>query len=117
MPILDAQVHLWRKGAPTVLHIHGPYVVEDAIRGMDEAVVDGAIVHPPASWDPDSNEQAVEAVRAYPKRFAILGNPPLERPDSSALIASWKLRPGMLGYRFYFNQLHNRNLPAHRTLD
>jgi predicted TIM-barrel fold metal-dependent hydrolase len=117
MPIIDAQVHLWRKGTPTVLHQDGPYLVEDAIRGMDEAGVDGAILHPPASWDPDSNEQAVEAVLAYPKRFAILGNPPLDRPDSSSLIASWKLRPGMLGYRFYFNQPHNRGWPVDGTLD
>jgi predicted TIM-barrel fold metal-dependent hydrolase len=117
MPIIDAQVHLWRKGTPTVLHIDGPYLVEDAIRGMDEAGVDGAILHPPASWDPDSNEQAVEAVQAYPKRFAILGNPPLDRPDSSSLIASWKRRPGMLGYRFYFNQPHNRDWPIDGTLD
>ena len=117
MPIIDAQVHLWRKGTPTVLHIDGPYLVEDAIRGMDEAGVDGAILHPPASWDPDSNEQAVDAVRAFPKRFAILGNPPLDRPDGASLIASWKLRPGMLGYRFYFNQPHNRGWPVDGTLD
>ena len=47
MPIVDAQVHLWRKGAPTPPHIATPYLVEDAIRGMDEAGVDGAILHPP----------------------------------------------------------------------
>src|SRR5262252_10312440 len=99
MPIIDAQVHLWRKGTPTHLHLRGPYLVEDAIRGMDEAGIDGAILHPPASWDPDSNEQAVEAVLAYPQRFAILGNPPLDRPESASLIAGWKQRPGMLGYR------------------
>jgi len=117
MPIIDAQVHLWRKGIPTVLHLDGPYLVEDALRGMDEAGVDGAILHPPASWDPDSNEQAVEAVLAHPQRFAILGNPPLDRPDSPALVASWRQRPGMLGYRFYFNQPHNRTWPIDGTLD
>src|SRR5436190_12311917 len=92
MPIIDAQVHLWRKGTPTPLHLATPYLVEDAIRGMDEAGVDGAILHPPASWDPDSNEQAVEAALAYPKRFAILGFPPLDKPDSRSLIATWKQR-------------------------
>ena len=39
-------------------------------------------------------EQAIEAVEAYPQRFRILGNPPLDRPDSPQLIASWKSRPG-----------------------
>ena len=66
MAIIDAQIHLWRKGTPTPPHIERPYLVDDAIRDMDEAGVDGAVIHPPASWDPDSNEQAVEAVRAYP---------------------------------------------------
>ena len=37
MPIIDAQIHLWRKGEPTVLHQREPFLVEDAIRGMDEA--------------------------------------------------------------------------------
>ena len=117
MPIIDAQVHLWRKGTPTPPHLATPYLVEDAIRGMDEAGVDGAILHPPASWDPDSNEQAVEAVLAYPKRFAILGYPPLDKPDSRSLIATWKQRPGMLGLRLYFNKPHNRSWPMDGTMD
>src|SRR5947207_2984653 len=117
MPIIDAQVHLWRKGTPTPLHLATPYLVEDAIRGMDEAGVDGAILHPPTSWDPDSNEQAVEAVLAYPTRFAILGYPALDKADSASLIATWKQRPGMLGLRLYFNQPHNRSWPMAGTLD
>ena len=89
MPIIDAQVHLWRKCTATPPHLARPYLVDEAIRDMDTAGVDGAILHPPASWDPDSNEQAVEAVLAHPKRFAILGNPTLDKPESPALIASW----------------------------
>jgi predicted TIM-barrel fold metal-dependent hydrolase len=117
MPIIDAQVHLWRKGTATPPHLTRPFLVEEAIAEMDKAGVDGAILHPPASWDPDSNEQAVEAVEAYPKRFAILGNPPLDRPDSPSLIAAWKKRSGMLGYRFYFNKPHNKTWPTDGTLD
>ena len=117
MAIIDAQVHLWRKGTPSPPHLAKPYLVEDAIRGMDEAGVDGAILHPPTSWDPDSNEQAVEAVLAYPKRFAILGYPPLDKPDSRSLVATWKQRPGMLGLRLYFNKPHNRSWPTDGTLD
>ena len=117
MPIIDAQVHLWRKGTPTVLHLERPYMVEEAIRGMDEAGVAGAILHPPTSWDPESNEQAVEAVLAYPGRFAIFANPPLDQPDSRTHVATWKKRPGMLGYRFYFNKPHNQTWPVDGTLD
>ncbi len=117
MPIIDAQIHLWRTGTARPPHLTRPYLVEEAIRGMDEAGVDGALVHPPVSWDPDSNEQAVEAVQAYPKRFAILGNPPLDRPESPELIRTWKQRPGMLGLRFYFGQPHNKNWPIDGTLD
>jgi predicted TIM-barrel fold metal-dependent hydrolase len=84
---------------------------------MDEAGVEGAILHPPASWDPDSNEQAVEAVLTYPKRFAILGYPPLDKTDSHELISTWKQRPGMLGLRLYFNKPHNRSWPLDGTLD
>jgi predicted TIM-barrel fold metal-dependent hydrolase len=117
MAIIDAQVHLWRKGTALPPHLPRPYLVEEAIRDMDAAGVDGAILHPPLSWDPDSNEQAIEAVAAYPQRFRILGNPPLDRPDSAGLIESWKTRPGMLGYRFYFSSPQKRTWPTDGTLD
>jgi len=117
MLILDAQVHLWRRGTPTPPHRPTPYLVEDAIRDMDEAGIDGAILHPPVSWDPQANEQAVEAVLAYPKRFAILGYPVLDDPERRVEIATWKQRPGMLGLRLYFNQPHNRSWPTDGTLD
>jgi predicted TIM-barrel fold metal-dependent hydrolase len=117
MPIIDAQVHLWRKGKPSPQHQPEPYLVEHAIRDMDAAGVDGAILHPPTSWDPDSNEQAVEAAVEYPRRFAILGYPPLDRPESRTLIATLKQRPGMVGARLYFNQPHNRAWPTDGTLD
>lgn len=97
MLIIDAQVHLWRRGTPTPPHRPAPYLVEEAIRDMDAAGIDGAILHPPVSWDPQANEQAVEAVLAYPKRFAILGYPVLDNPERRVEIATWKQRPGMLG--------------------
>lgn len=117
MPIIDAQVHLWRKGTPTILHLERPYLADEAIRGMDEAGVDGAILHPPASWDPDSNEQCIEAVLAYPGRFAILANPPLDRPESRRICETWKAKPGVLGFRFYFNKPATLSWPTDGTLD
>ena len=104
MSIIDAQVHLWRKGTPTPPHLATPYLVEDAIRGMDEAGVDGAILHPPASWDPDSNEQAVEAVLAYPKRFAILGYPPVDKPESPLADRDLETAAGHAGLAALFQQ-------------
>ncbi len=116
MPIVDAQIHLWRKGTTTPPHRAQPYLVDEAIRDMDAAGVDAALIHPP-SWDPDSNEQAVEAVRAHPDRFAILGRFALDRPESRALIDGWKSRPGMLGLRFTFLQPHMKTWPTDGTID
>jgi predicted TIM-barrel fold metal-dependent hydrolase len=117
MAIVDSQIHIWRTGTATPPHLSTPYLVEDAVRDMDEAGVDAAILHPPASWDPHANEQAIEAVLAHPQRFAILGNPPLDQADSPALISNWKERAGMLGLRLYFNKPHNKNWPLDGTLD
>jgi predicted TIM-barrel fold metal-dependent hydrolase len=116
MSIIDAQIHIWQTGTATPPHLARPYLADEAIRGMDEAGVDGAIIHPPY-WDPQSNELAIEAVQAYPKRFAILGNFPLDRAQSRALVPTWKQRPGMLGLRFYFNKPHDRNWPMDGTMD
>src|SRR5262249_43676187 len=74
------------------------YSADDALKEMDEAGVTAAVIHPPG-WDPNANALAVEAARQHPNRFAILGNFPLDRPESRSLIDGWKGRPGMLGLR------------------
>ncbi|MEZ5853349.1 MAG: amidohydrolase family protein [Hyphomicrobiaceae bacterium] len=117
MEIIDAQVHIYRTGTPTPPHLPPPYLAEHAIRDMDAAGIDAALLHPPASWDPASNDQAFDAVAAYPGRFAIMANPPLDRPDSATLIADWIKRPGVLGFRFYFNKPHNKTWAHDGTLD
>ena len=116
MMIVDAQIHIWAKGTPSAHHRQEPYSKGQALGGMDEAGVDRAVIHPPM-WDPDSNELAVDAVRAHPDRFAIMGWFPLDRPESRALVDNWKSRPGMLGLRFYFNQPHEQSWPTDGTLD
>ena len=85
MMIVDAQIHLWAKGTPSAHHQQEPYSKDQALADMDEAGVDRAVIHP-VMWDPDSNELAVEAARAHPDRFAILGWFYLDRPESRALI-------------------------------
>ena len=117
MPIIDAQIHLWKTGIAKPPHQETPYLAEAAVRDMDEAGIDGAILHPPASWDLEANEQAVKAVQDYPGRFAILGYPPLDEPERRSDITDWMARPGMLGYRFYFNQPHDSTWPMDGTLD
>ena len=116
MMIVDAQIHIWAKGTPSAHHRQEPYSKDQALAGMDAAGVDRAVIHPPM-WDPDSNELAVDAVRAHPDRFAILGWFPLDRLESRALVDTWKRRPGMLGVRFYFNQPHEQSWPTDGTLD
>src|SRR5438874_2649894 len=105
MLIVDAQIHLWEKGTPSPHHRQEPYSAEEAIAGMDAASVDRALIHP-VLWDPDSNELAVEAVRKYPDRFAIMGWFYLDGPNGRDLVAQWKERTGMLGLRFYTNERH-----------
>ncbi len=107
MLIVDSQIHIWKNhlpGNPAHRQVLD-YTQDDALREMDEAGVDAAVVHPPG-WDPQSNELAVEAARQHPNRFAILGNFPLDRAESRALVDGWKAPPGMLGLRFTFLQPH-----------
>jgi len=68
---------------------------------MDEAGVERVVIVPPALND--VNSYALEAVRRYPSRFAVMGRIPLEDPKSAALLAGWKNQPGMLGVRVSFN--------------
>lgn len=117
MPVIDAQIHLWAARAEVVPpHRSEPYLAGEALADMDAAGVDGAIIHPP-SWDPNSNALAVEAVRAHPDRFAILGRIPLDEPDKHHLIETWRRQPGMLGLRYTFLKPHMKTWPTDGTMD
>jgi predicted TIM-barrel fold metal-dependent hydrolase len=118
MLIVDAQVHIWANNKPTnPAHRQiDNFSKDDLLKEMDEAGVDAAVIHPPG-WDPNSNELAIEAARQHPNRLSILGNFPLDRPESRALIDGWKSQPGMLGLRFTFNQPHQRTWPTDGTID
>jgi hypothetical protein len=71
MLIVDGQIHLWEKGTPSPPHR------EAVLRGASNRRYGrgrrGPGVDPSVLWDPDSNELAIEAVRKYPNRFAIMG--------------------------------------------
>jgi len=118
MLIVDAQIHLWSQGIPTnALHRQIPsYSAEQCLMEMDNGGVRAALIHPPG-WDPNSLVVAESAAVRYPDRFAILGQFPLDKPESRDLIAGWKTRPGMLGLRFALLQPHQLNWPTDGTMD
>jgi predicted TIM-barrel fold metal-dependent hydrolase len=118
MKIVDAQIHLWSRNLPTnAMHRQiSSYSAEDCLKEMDAAGVDAALIHPPG-WDPNSGAVAEAACAKYPNRFAILGQFPLDKPESRELIAGWKKRPGMLGLRYAFTQPHQANWMTDGTMD
>ena len=76
MKIIDAQIHIWAQTVtpPSGLHRKvSKFTAEEALKEMDEAGVDAALIHPPYSWDPTSNQLALEAAKKYPHRFAVMG--------------------------------------------
>jgi predicted TIM-barrel fold metal-dependent hydrolase len=118
MLIVDSQVHIWNSGKlPTPIHRQVPvFSKDDLLKEMDEAGVDAALLHPPA-FDPNSDAVAIEAARQHPNRLAVLGRFPVERPESRALVDTWKNQPGMLGLRFVFLQPHQQKWPTDGTMD
>ena len=119
MKIVDAQIHIWSGGKPgNPRHRQiAAFTKDDVLKEMAAAGVDAAVIHPPTSWDPNANALAIEAARAHPERFAILGNFPLDKPESRAQIDGWKKQPGMLGLRFTFLQEHMKSWPTDGTID
>jgi len=118
MLIVDAQIHLWTKHTPTnANHRQVPdYTAADALKEMDEGGVDAALIHPPG-WDPNSNALAVEAATQHPNRFAILGNFPLDKPESRSMVDEYKKKPGMRGLRFALLQPHQQTWLTDGSLD
>jgi len=105
MLIVDSQIHLWQNGKMSPHHRQIPtYSIEDVLAEMASAGVDCAVIHPPSSLGEAVNIYAVEAVRRHPEKFCILGHMDLESPDRENIVARWRERQGMLGFRFTFNQ-------------
>ena len=64
MKIIDAQVHLWSQTIIPPVSNHRQvqsFSAEELLAEMAEAGVDGALIHPPFSWDPTSNALSIEA--------------------------------------------------------
>src|SRR6266404_1123162 len=98
MKIIDAQIHIWTQTVvpPSGLHRKvSKFTAEEALREMDEAGVDAALIHPPYSWDPTSNQLAIDAAKKYPDRFAVMGQFPLDDPQSRQRIHGWRNQAGL----------------------
>jgi len=118
MLIVDSQIHIWKNGKMSPNHRQIPsYPAEDALAEMAQAGVDCAMIHPPSALGEAANELAVEAVRKYPDKFCILGHFDLESPDRESIVARWRERPGMLGFRFTFNLPEQKSWWTDGTLD
>ena len=105
--IIDSQVHVWPPDRPDRRLGDGagdrkPYGYEALVADMDRAGVDRAILVPP-SFDHDRNDYALEAVRMYPDRFAVMGRVPL-RAGGNDFLERWRAQPGMLGVRLTFHR-------------
>jgi predicted TIM-barrel fold metal-dependent hydrolase len=118
MLIVDSQIHIWQNGKMSPHHRQIPtYSAEDALAEMATAGVDCAVIHPPSALGEAVNTYAVEAVRKYPDKFCILGHFDLQSPEREKIVAHWRERPGMLGFRYTFNEPHQKSWWTDGSLD
>ena len=112
MMIIDSQVHIWAPETPekpyatdnaSAPHRAVPLGHEELLREMNGAGVERCILVPP-TWEDDRNDTSLEAARLYPTRFAVMGKIKIDRPESRALMATWKSQPHMLGIRMVFHR-------------
>ncbi|MBM3343380.1 MAG: amidohydrolase [Betaproteobacteria bacterium] len=118
MLIIDSQIHIWQNGKMSAHHRQIPtYSIDDALAEMKSAGVDGAVIHPPSSLGEAVNVYAEEAVRRHPDKFCILGHMDLLSPDRENIVANWKKRTGMLGFRFTFAKPEEKSWWTDGSLD
>jgi predicted TIM-barrel fold metal-dependent hydrolase len=118
MFIVDSQIHLWENARMSAQHRQIPtYSVDDALAEMAGGGVDAAVIHPPSTLGEKVNEIAVAAVTAHPDKFCILGHFDLQAPNREEIVRNWRQRPGMLGFRFTFNQPHQQGWWTDGSLD
>lgn len=108
MLVVDSQIHIWGPDTPErpwkasrKAQRAQPLGAEEVLREMDAAGVDRAVIVPP-SIEGGRNDLAIAAVRAHPRRFAIMGRLELDDPASRGRLARWREQPGMFGVRINF---------------
>jgi predicted TIM-barrel fold metal-dependent hydrolase len=118
MFVVDSQIHLWENARMSAHHRQIPtYDVNDALKEMAAAGVDAAVIHPPSTLGEKVNEIAVAAVAAHPDKFCILGHFDLQAANREEIVRHWRERPGMLGFRFTFNQPQQQSWWTDGSLD
>jgi len=118
MLIVDSQIHIWQNGRMSSHHRQvDNYTTEEVIAEMDAAGVDCAVIHPPTALGEPVNLYAMEAVKKYPEKFCILGHMDLQSPVREKIVAHWRERTGMLGFRFSFNQEYQKTWWTDGSLD
>ena len=107
--LTDAQLHVWEADRPDRPwdrqqrpQLDEPFTVEKAVALLDENGVDRAVLVPPlvSGFNSDAaNAYALEAVAAYPDRFAVMGRFDPRPADARAWLEHWLDQPGMRGVR------------------
>ena len=104
--IVDSQIHIWGADTPQrpwpyklPAHRPVPFSIGDALRELDTADVQRAIIVPPW-WEGERDDLAVEATTLYPNRFAAMGLFDAIASSGPQRLVSWLKQPGMLGFRF-----------------
>ena len=125
MIITDAQVHVWAADRPDRRWPppggrpppHGAaFLPDDLLASMDSAGIDRAVLVPP-SFEGDRNDLCLEAARAHPDRFAVMGRLSMTDPASRDLVPGWLDEPGMLGVRLTFGMGPSRTWLTDGTCD
>src|SRR5215471_3354537 len=122
--VVDSQVHIWAENTPDRPWVLGPerahravpYTKDEVLGLMEEAGVDRAILVPP-SLEGDRNDLCLEAARAHPDRFAVMGRLYLDRPEARARLLEMKQQQGMLGARLTFHRDNDRPLLTNGAAD
>ena len=96
---------MWKASSPDRPWVPGtrpqlpePFTIERLVPMMDEAGVDRVIIVPP-NLEGDRLDYAQEAVKRYPRRFAIMGRISLNDPTAARRFPAWKEQLGVLGIR------------------
>jgi predicted TIM-barrel fold metal-dependent hydrolase len=98
--IVDCQVHIWDGGKPNPIQRQEPFLAQDLLQQMSVAGVDRVVIVTP-SWSRSGNEYSLQAAKANPERFRVMGLFDITAPPDPSALENWKHQEGMLGIRLF----------------